>query len=300
MLKKHTGNVLDKKNNYSVIDCKLCGFKHILPLPSQEQTNKLYRDIHYDDGELDRIQYYERDREWWLMNYSDILSEISNYIVLKKNHYLLDIGCGAGIFLEAAKRKKLPAIGIEISKIAAKHCQQKGLNVINGSFNDNFNDISDKINIIHMRNILEHIPDPKNMLKIAYNTMEKDSLLIVGVPNDYNPIQQGLRSVKNYEPWWVSIPHHLNYFNYNSLEKLISNCGFNVVGRFTSFTIELFLTMGDNYIKNPSVGRKSHKKRMNFENFMDKANLSSLRRNIYRAFAKLNLGREAIVFAIKK
>jgi SAM-dependent methyltransferase len=295
----HDGKVLDSGDGYTIIDCNQCGFKHVNPLPDLDKTNKLYRDTHYDDGERDRLEYYERDRQWWLMNYGDILHEISKYVTFNKNDYLLDIGCGAGIFLEAAKNNKWNTVGIEISTIAAQHCKNKNLNIINDSFDGKLDGLPEKIKVIHMRNILEHIPDPVALIRSAYEKLPSGGLIVIGIPNDYNPLQKGLTQTEGYKPWWVAVPHHLNYFDYKSLESLVIKCGFSVAGRFTSFPIDIFLTMGDNYVTDPSVGKESHQRRINFENFMEKSGLSSLRRDLYRAFADLDLGREAMVFAIK-
>lgn len=295
----HRGEVLDTGEGYDVIDCVLCGYKHINPLPEICDSETLYREKHYDDGERDRLTYYERDRDWWLINYGDVLNEISRYITLKNESVLIDVGCGAGIFLEAAKIHGWNAIGIEISEIAANHCTNKGLQVINESFTDQISSLPDGIRVIHMRNVLEHVPDPSSLISFAYNKLEKGGLLIAAIPNDYNPIQNGLREVNGTRPWWVAVPHHLNYFDFDSLEKLIKNNGFTLKGRFSSFPIDLFLTMGDDYVKTPELGREAHLRRVEFENFMQRAGLEKLRREMYRSFANLNIGREAMVFAIK-
>ena len=33
----HSGEIVARKNNFDIIDCQLCGFKHAVPLPSAEQ-----------------------------------------------------------------------------------------------------------------------------------------------------------------------------------------------------------------------------------------------------------------------
>lgn len=295
----HSGDVLDSGNGYDVIDCVACGYKHVNPLPEIEESESLYRDKHYDDGERDRINYYERDREWWLMSYGDVLDEIDRHLKQKSSNTLVDVGCGAGIFLEAATKHGWNSIGVEISELASSHCTDKSLNVVNESFTDQISSLPNDIQVIHMRNVLEHVPDPSALISVAYNKLEVGGLLVVAIPNDYNPIQLGLREVEGMKPWWVSFPHHLNYFDFESLEKLISKNGFTNKGRFTSFPIDLFLTMGDDYVNRPELGRSAHLRRVSFENFMQKAGLDKLRCDIYRSFADLDIGREAFVFATK-
>ena len=295
----HSGNVVISGDGYDVIDCETCGFKHVTPLPDKLENETLYRDSHYDDGERDRLNYYERDRDWWLMSYRDVLSEIAQFISPNDDNTLVDIGCGAGLFLEAAKEEGWNTVGVEISTIAANHCRDKGLDIINSSFDADLTSLPENIKVVHMRNILEHVPDPFSLINVAFDKLASGGVLVVGVPNDFNPLQEGLRKTQDYKPWWVAVPHHLNYFDFDSLEALVSKCGFNPLSRFSSFPLDLFLAMGDNYIETPNVGRECHLKRVNFEWFMENAGLSHLRQDIYRAFSNLNLGREAIVIAQK-
>jgi len=63
--------------------------------------------------------------------------------------------------------------------------------------------------------------------------------------------------------------------------------------------MELFLLLGDDYIQDPSLGRKMHNKRKNFDLILSKFN-NQLKRDIYQAFANLNIGRDIILYAIKK
>ena len=37
----HKGEVLDSKNNFEVIECKKCQFKHIVPIPTEEELVKV-------------------------------------------------------------------------------------------------------------------------------------------------------------------------------------------------------------------------------------------------------------------
>jgi len=156
---------------------------------------------------------------------------------------LVDVGCGAGIFIEAGNSRGWATYGIEPSRVAAAHCKKKGLNIIEDIFTQELADLPAHIDVVHMRNVLEHVHDPAALIKSSHHVLADNGLLVVAVPNDYNKIQMGLRDVKDYSPWWVAIPHHLNYFSFESLESLVGNNGFKVIERFASFPIDLFLTI---------------------------------------------------------
>ena len=59
--------------------------------------------------------------------------------------------------------------------------------------------------------------------------------------------------------------------------------------------MEIFLLMGDNYVKNNRLGKFSHKKRMMFEKNVE----WKIRRKIYESFAKQGIGRSCIIYSKK-
>jgi len=70
-----------------------------------------------------------------------------------------------------------------------------------------------------------------------------------------------------------------------------------VVERTTSFPMEAFVMMGENYIDDPVHGRACHTRRKKFDLALDNAGLKSVRRAFYRALADQGIGREAVVIA---
>jgi hypothetical protein len=129
--------------------------------------------------------------------------------------------------------------------------------------------------------------------------LNDDGMVCIVVPNDFNPFQLLLRDHLDFKPWWVAPPHHINYFNFKSLTGLVERCGFEVVHKESTFPIDLFLLMGDNYIGNDETGRKCHTKRMNFEKSMSLSGSDSLLENLYSNFAKQGIGREVVLYAKK-
>merc|ERR1712187_158182 len=108
------------------------------------------------------------------MSYRDVLNEIAQFISPNDDNTLVDIGCGAGLFLEAAKEEGWNTVGVEISTIAANHCRDKGLDIINSSFDAD------------LTSLLEHVPDPFSLINVAFDKLASGGVLVVGVPNDFN------------------------------------------------------------------------------------------------------------------
>ena len=99
--------------------------------------------------------------------------------------------------------------------------------------------------------------------------------------------------------YWIAAPHHINYFSFDSLTRLLQRLGFAVVERDTTFPMEFFVLMGDDYIGNDAVGRGCHKKRMTFETNLMESGLASFKRDLYRFLASKGVGREVVLYAQK-
>jgi hypothetical protein len=124
-------------------------------------------------------------------------------------------------------------------------------------------------------------------------------LVCIVVPNDYNPFQEALRNTMGHLPWWVAPPHHVNYFDFDSLESLLGRLGFEVLLQEATFPIDMFLLMGDNYVGNDVLGRQCHVRRKSLEQALSAAGLATLKRQLYQAMAQLGLGREVLLIARK-
>ena len=156
-----------------------------------------------------------------------------------------------------------------------------------------------RFDVINLTNMLEHVPDPIAILTLARDLLGFGGVLCVGVPNDFSPLQTAARAATGANDWWVAPPHHLNYFDFSSLSGLLARLGLNVVERTTSFPMEAFLMMGENYTADPALGRDCHNRRKRFDFAFEAAGLRETRRAFYRALANAGLGREAVVFAVK-
>ena len=294
--REHQGEVIDSVEGFDVIECQTCGFKHIVPIPMLEELEGLYRENYYSQ---EKPLYFERHREdidWWNMVYAERYEFFEQYLPPTCRR-ILDIGSGPGFFLKLGKERGWETLGIEPSEQAAEHARGLGLEIVKEFLSEDNADRFGAFDVVHLHEVLEHIPDPVGMLRLVKRLLNTGGLLCVVVPNDYNPFQYTLRTVCGYEPWWVAPPHHINYFDFNSLSRLLTAHGFEVVLREATFPIDMFLLMGDNYVGNDEVGRMCHAKRKTLEQNLAKAGMGILKRNWYRAMADLGIGREAVLIS---
>ena len=294
----HRGRIVDRMNGYSIVACATCGFRHALPLPSPRDQRAAYEEAYYRDEKPAYVLHAREDAEWSRLGWDDRLSLFED--LLKRDSaqslHVLDIGCGPGWFLKAAAGRGWKTQGIEPSKQAAEHARDLGLNIMNAMFDETTAPRLERSDVVHLNNMLEHVADPIGLLRLAIGRAWPGGLICVGVPNDYNALQQAARA-SGTKPWWLVPPHHLNYFDFASLEALLKRFGLDIVETLTSFPMELFLLMGDDYVGNDSLGRECHARRKRFDLALEKAGLGEVRRKLYGALAKAGIGREAIIVA---
>ena len=294
----HAGVVVASANGFDVIECNKCGFKHIISIPTDHELEQIYSHEYYTQEKPLYLERYREDLEWWNTVYTRRYEILEQYLPLQQRS-ILDIGSGPGYFLLNGKNRGWKVKGVEPSIKAAIHSQGLGLDVENIYFSEKTAPMLDSFDAINMGEVLEHIPNPIALLKLVHGQLDVDGLVCIVVPNDFNPFQLILRDHLGFDPWWVAPPHHINYFDFKSLASLLEKCGFEVLHQESTFPIDLFLLMGDNYITNDTLGRQCHKKRKQFDLNLFESGRDGLKQDLYSAFAKIGIGREIVMYARK-
>jgi SAM-dependent methyltransferase len=293
----HSGIVVASANGFDVIECKECGFKHVISIPTDDELEQIYSHEYYTREKPLYLELYREDLEWWNTVYTHHYEILEQHLPPQQRR-ILDIGSGPGYFLLNGKNRGWQVKGVEPSIQAAVHGQDLGLDIENIYFSEQTAPTLASFDAINMGEVLEHIPNPAAFLKLVHTKLNIDGLVCIIVPNDFNPLQLILRDHLGFDPWWVAPPHHINYFNFKSLAGLLEKCGFEVILTESTFPIDMFLLMGDNYIGNDELGRSCHKKRMNFD--LNIAKNPVLNSKLRKAFAELGLGRELFILARKR
>ncbi len=291
---------------YKLVVDSQYGYKKIV-VENEDAFNDFYRDdyykkwIHRQKEKIEKsVLVKERNEQYyssWMENtfYLDVL-EVINSNTESMCKELLDIGCGSGIFIEWMTANGWNCKGVEPNKEAAQVARENKLNVFNGTLEEYALKQEDLFSVITMHNVLEHIPNPEKTLDVAKQLLNPSGILFIKVPNDFNKLQMDINEIIVNEYWWTREVGHVNFFSFESLDKLLDDKGFDILYKTCDFPMELFVLMGDNYIDNQNLGKECHKKRMNFE-----LNISpTLRKEIYDKFASIDLGRNIIIYAKKR
>jgi SAM-dependent methyltransferase len=295
---RHSGPVVCASDGFDVIECDRCGFRHIIPIPSDEDLLNAYQHEYYSLEKPLYIERYHNDLDWWNMVYTRRYKKLEQLLPNDRRR-LLDIGSGPGYFLLKGKQRGWRVKGIEPAMQAVAHSRGLGIDVENGFFTETTAKALGLFDAVNMGEVLEHIGDPASFLKWVAQCLADNGMVCVIVPNDFNPFQMILRDHLGFKPWWIAPPHHINYFSVDSLSSFISRCGFEVVHKESTFPIDMFLLMGDNYVGNDELGRQAHTRRMNFEKALIESGNENLLQDLYAVFADHHIGREIVIFARK-
>lgn len=155
----HCGEVVKSVNNFDVIECQRCGFKHIIPIPTSEELEKAYQHDYYTQEKPLYFERHREDLEWWNLVYSERYEILERHLGEGRRR-ILDIGSGPGFFLLNGKNRGWQVKGIEPSMKAAEHCRGLALDVVTDFFSENTASGLGHFDAVNMSEVLGHIPDP--------------------------------------------------------------------------------------------------------------------------------------------
>lgn len=172
-----------------------------------------------------------------LSSWCNILNKIHTYTEGKS---LLEVGVLSGALIAVALEMGYDVDAVEIvTGIAHTAANVLRVPIWNGDFLNY--DVNKTYSVITMGDVIEHITDPETALRNAYRLLKDDGVLWLSTPN----FESAFSRLKRFsDPMWLE-PHHITYFSYRGLEKLIRKCGFevkeyNVSNRYNG-SMELFL-----------------------------------------------------------
>lgn len=297
---EHSGPVLHDTGKVRVVDCSACGHAHVDPMPTEEQLSDFYSTEFLDEVKPEYLEKTERELEYWDSVVHATKQRRMRRLVGGPGR-ILDVGSCGGFLLRYFRDKGWDILGVEPSDQAARWSRQRyGVPVIQKLFEQVDHDDLGTFDAIHMAFVLEHVRRPREILARAHELLRPGGCLCVEVPNDFNPLQEAVVRGLGKDRWWVTLPDHLNYFTFESLERTLEAAGFEPVRRDTTFPMELFVLMGEDYIDNDEVGRRCHLKRMGLETSLVEADVEDPVDMLYGGFASRGLGRVAIVYAQKE
>lgn len=218
-------------------------------------------------------------------------------INLNKNNKFLDVGCGEGFLLSTFAQNGWDVLGLDFSAFGVEKFNQHLVRrLVVGDIYDSLDSLSlqnMKFDCINLGNVLEHVLNPVTLLVNLQKLMHGGSVLAITVPNDFSRLQVYLHESKLIEKqYWVTVPDHLNYFNYKSLRDTATLAGFEPIDVLADFPIEWFLANEkSNYSIDPTIGKSAHLARVTLDSLITSENEFNEVKNFWSAMAKCGQGR---------
>jgi SAM-dependent methyltransferase len=268
--------------------CDSCGFYHVDPYPSAELLAR-----YYSTYEMPTTQ----------ANLAETARLLARNI--GRSDVVLDVGCGDGSFLHEMHKLGFDGlIGFDQSP-GLERATKLGFGTFYRSNVWEFLDRAEKeggtqATAIVMVNVLEHVAEPLDILSRVYRVLPPNGVICVTVPNDFSPLQLAFLKVKGHLPWFVCLPDHLNYFDFDSLARTLEKTGFVVEDRAALYPLELFLLQDLDYIAEPALGSVAHQRRVIFENNLKSAGMTEELDKFYSTLAAGGYGRDAMMVARKR
>ena len=217
-----TKDYLVTGESFDIVECEACSIRTTTPFPDKKIIGNYYSSddyISHDDkvsGIFDSI--YGLVRTYQLNKKKKLIGKYFN----KSNGKILDIGCGAGDFLQYMKENHWNINGVDTSNKARKIANKK-LNIKVMDPKDWINN-KEKYDVITCWHSLEHVHEPWVYLDKIKKSLIQDGFVIVALPNYQST------DAKIYKEFWAAYdtPRHLYHFTIKSMNKTIKPHGLNI------------------------------------------------------------------------
>jgi 2-polyprenyl-3-methyl-5-hydroxy-6-metoxy-1,4-benzoquinol methylase len=209
---KRIGTVRDN-HNIDVLECSDCGLVYLSSLGHIQDGHYEESGMH-DDEALDIGKWLKETEFDDKRRYNFVKEKIVN-----KN--ILDFGCGIGGFLGMAKQSARNVSGVELEKALQPSFQERKLNVFS-----NMKEVQqqgEKYDIITAFHVVEHLQNPKQILKNLSSLLTENGEIIIEVPNSNDALLTLYENkpFQNFTYW----SQHLFLFNKKTMTGLIKQAG---------------------------------------------------------------------------
>jgi len=213
------------KEKFELVKNTEYGFLVTTPLPDISELAKYYETEEYISHTDAKRNLFEK--VYHMVREYAIKKKVALINAEQEKGSLLDIGCGTGDFLSAAKNNGWKVTGIEPNENARIKANSKTDNkVFDIAKLENLP--VDSFDVITLWHVLEHLPNLEEQIQVFKKLLKSNGSLIIAVPNHKS------FDANYYADFWAAydVPRHLWHFSQSSIKNL-----------FRKFQIELNKTI---------------------------------------------------------
>ena len=222
------------------VECRACRAWYV-PLRVNGDLYKRYFDLapearrygDYTDVQAADPAVAAGDRARFDEYYADLLQCLG---AGARNLASLDIGCGVGNSLDAARGKGIAAFGVEVNENAVAVAKKAGRAV---SFPQDL-PAGRAFNLVTLWETLEHIDTPLETLEWAGTLLAPGGMLAITVPNLNSPCIRSMRADSMQIHGGPAWPGHINLYTEETLGHLLDRAGFAPVDACGQYSTNLY------------------------------------------------------------
>ena len=280
------------------------GFYEVIEKPSPAELSDYYARRYYQEGlttyqaayppeELEHIEGKLRLRHWVLEQLRGAAAPAPSF---------LDIGCGEGWALAFFNQLGWDVLGLDYSTFSVERFQPALRDRLRpGDLYEQLAALQaegQQFDVLWLDNVLEHVPDPAELLRRCRALVRPNGVLLVEVPNDFSALQKHLLEAGHIDrPFWIALPDHLSYFGAEGLRNLAAATGWRTARLLGDQPIDLNLfNPATNYVMDRTAGKAAHQSRLEQDNFLLRTAPLPAVAAYYEALAGVGLGRSLVAF----
>ncbi len=209
----------DYGQHYRIVQCEQCGLVYANPRGASAEVLQAYEAV--------EDPLYLQEREGRVITFREHLKPIHKLTGEPNGRRLLDVGAFIGVFVEVAREAGWAAEGIELSAWAARHAQQNGLAVKQGTLaSGGWPDES--FEAVTMWDVIEHFDNPLGELTHAFRLLKPGGVIVI------HTIDVGSVTAKLMgERWPFLMEMHVMFFSRPTLRAMLEKVGFEYLGDHT-------------------------------------------------------------------
>ncbi len=209
-----------RRRRYHVVRCPDCGLLYRQPGIRPERLGELYSSGRYAKFLTGRYSA-QRQRRYRL-----VMDAFAPLFADGAGRRLLDVGCGAGLFLEVAHERGFDCHGVDLSADAIDHARTQpwGRNAHHGAPQDVPEIAAGGFDVITLWSVLAHLAQPVEDLRVLRRLLAPGGVLLLLTVNANSLLLKARR-----EQWDGFTPNHLKFFSPGTLEILLARAGFAAV-----------------------------------------------------------------------
>jgi SAM-dependent methyltransferase len=206
--------------NFDLLACA-CGSVFQSPLPTDLDFETLYQ----MNSQFDSPEYEDKEK---IMNVIDFMTGRLEFIMREHNFpetlSILEVGAGYAWMCRSAVQ--ILPLSFRVAQDVTNEVSDKTPWVnqyLVSDFKFDNGDFVGKFDLISLTHVLEHISNPKEYLSLLRNYLTTDGVIFITMP--HRPIGN-IKSIDSWNDWsYHHVPAHLQYFNRNSLNHLLTGTG---------------------------------------------------------------------------